>query len=93
MIDRQVIAAIISGASLQGVGGPGVLPNIVCRMETIDCLSGGGLGFVTKHKPKEGSLCGAFNCSAIEFSVLKQPKHRNDMFTPAHLHLVLCSFL
>ena len=84
----QVIAAIISGASLQGVVGPGSSPPFAC-LSYGNFWSGGGLGFVSKYKPKDGSLGGAFNCSAIEFSVLKQPKHRNDMYSPASMHMVI----
>jgi hypothetical protein len=84
----QVIAAVISGASLQGVVGPGSSPPFAC-LSYGNFWAGGGLGFVSKYKPKDGSLGGAFNCSAIEFSVLKQPKHRNDMYAPASMHMVI----
>jgi hypothetical protein len=84
----QVIAAVISGASLQGVVGPGPSPPFAYP-SYCNFWSGGGLGFVSKYKPKDGFLGGAFNSSAIEFSVLKQPKHRNDMYAHASLHMVI----
>jgi hypothetical protein len=41
-----------------------------------DITAGGGLGFSVKQKLVAG---GGIACSTIEFSILKQSKHRSDM--------------
>jgi hypothetical protein len=43
-------------------------------------VEGGGLGVSSKLKANDGGFGGTAACSSIEFSILKQSKHRNDMW-------------
>ena len=77
----QVIAAIISGASLQGSVGAGELQTNMKKVPqyTGKNVLGGGFGLISKPRGKEGPGGASAICSSIEFSILKQPKHRDDM--------------